>query len=59
MEIEILPGAIPDDMQQDELDEILADLKKMIENGTLEENSIKLTEEEYNELVLEEEIVRH
>jgi hypothetical protein len=59
MEIEILPGAIPDDMLQDELDEILADLKKMIENGTLEENSIKLTEEEYNELVLEEEIVRH
>jgi hypothetical protein len=59
MEIEILPGAIPDDMLQDELDEILADLKKMIEDGTLEENSIKLTEEEYNELVLEEEIVRH
>ena len=51
MEIKIMPGALPDDMTQDELDEMLADMQKMIEDGTLEENSREISEEEYQELV--------
>jgi hypothetical protein len=63
MEIKIDPNCVfPEDMTQTELDEMIADFKQMIEDGTLEENSEILTDEEYDALVKqgiikEEEIV--
>lgn len=49
MEIKIAPGALPDDMTQDELDELLADMQKMVDDGTLFENSIPLDMEKLKE----------
>ena len=52
MKIEVHPNCVfPEDMTQEELDEIFENLKTMVENGTLEENSRPVTEEEYAELV--------
>jgi len=65
MEIKIDPNCVfPADMTQEELDDMLKDFKEMIEDGTLEENSEPLTEEEYNELVAQgyisdEEVTKH
>ena len=52
MEIKIDPNCVfPEDMTQEELDDMLENLKNMAENGTLEENSRPITQEEYDELV--------
>ena len=65
MKIIIDPNCVfPDDMTQEELDSMLKDFEEMIEDGTLEENSEPLTEEEYNELVAQgyisdEEVTKH
>ena len=65
MEIKIDPNCVfPPDMTQEELDDMLKDFKEMIENGTLEENSEPITQEEYDELVAagyisEEEVKAH
>jgi hypothetical protein len=61
MEIKIDPSCVfPADMTQKELDEMLADFKEMIDNGTLEENSREITDEEYERLVAdEEEVTKH
>lgn len=37
--IKFAPGCFPDDMTQEEIDEISAELTKMVEEGTLFENS--------------------
>lgn len=42
---------LPDDMSQEELEELMASIVKMFEEGTLEENSEPLTEEEYEALM--------
>ena len=46
MEIKIMPGALPDDMTQEELDEMLAEIQKMADDGTLLEHSEPISEEE-------------
>ena len=52
MEVKIDPRAVlPTDMTQEELDEMIADMQAMVDNGTLEENSREITEEEYEMLV--------
>ena len=55
---------LPEDMTQEELDEMLKDFQEMVDNGTLDENSEELTEEDYEELVAagyitDEPITRH
>jgi hypothetical protein len=65
MKVMIDPNCVlPDDMTQEELDDMLKDFQEMVDNGTLEENSKPVTEEEYAELVAygyisDEEITRH
>lgn len=52
MKVEIDPSCVfPDDMTQEELDDMIKEFQEMIDNGTLEENSEPITEEEYDELV--------
>jgi len=65
MKVMLDPNCVlPDDMTQEELDDMLKDFQEMVDNGTLEENSKPVTEEEYAELVAygyisDEEITRH
>ena len=62
MKIIIDPNCVfPDDMTQEELDDMIKDFEEMIEDGTLEENSEPLTEEEYEKLVAhsDEEVTKH
>ena len=52
MEIKIDPRAIfPPDMTQEELDEMVAMMQKLADEGRLEEVSREITEEEYMMLV--------
>ena len=52
MKVEIDPSCVfPDDMTQEELDDMIKEFQEMVDNGTLEENSEPITEEEYDELV--------
>ena len=52
MKIMIDPNCVfPPDMTQEELDDMLKYFQEMIDNGTLEENSELITQEEYDELV--------
>ena len=52
MKVEIDPSCVfPDDMTQEELDDMIKEFQEMIDNGTLEENSEPLSEEEYEKLV--------
>lgn len=41
---------LPDDMTQEELDDIVLSIQEMVDNGTLEENSVEVTEEELEAL---------
>ena len=41
---------LPDDMTQEELDDIIKSIQEMIDNGTLEENSREVSEEELEAL---------
>ena len=65
MKVMLDPNAVlPDDMTQEELDDMLKDFQEMVDNGTLDENSEELTEEDYEELVAagyitDEPITRH
>ena len=52
MKIIIDPNCVfPDDMTQEELDDMIKEFQEMVDNGTLEENSEPLSEEEYEKLV--------
>ena len=52
MEIKIDPRAVfPPDMTQEELDEMVAMMQKLADEGRLEEVSREITEEEYMMLV--------
>ena len=52
MKVEIDPSCVfPDDMTQEELDDMIKEFQEMVDNGTLEENSEPLSEEEYEKLV--------
>ena len=42
---------LPDDMTQEELDEMLKEIQEMADSGELAENSEPLSEKEYKELV--------
>ena len=65
MKVMLDPNVVlPEDMTQEELDEMLKDFQEMVDNGTLDENSEELTEEDYEELVAagyitDEPITRH
>ena len=41
---------LPDDMTQEELDEMIEEMQKQLDAGTLFENSIEVSEEELEEL---------
>ena len=65
MKVMLDPNVVlPEDMTQEELDTMLKEFQEMVDNGTLEENSEELTEEDYEELVAsgyitDEPITRH
>jgi len=65
MKVELDPNCIlPDDMTQDELDSMIKEFQEMVDNGTLDENSEELSEEDYQELlaagyITDEPPVRH
>jgi hypothetical protein len=64
MEVKVMPGAIPDDMTQEELDEMLETIQKMADDGTLFENSEPISDEELaileaNGLLTDEDITTH
>ena len=65
MKVVLDPNCIlPDNITQEELDDMLKDFQEMVDNGTLDENSEELTEEDYEELVAagyitDEPITRH
>jgi hypothetical protein len=44
-------ASLPDDMTQEELDELINNIIKMVEEGTLEEHSIPLSDEEYEDFI--------
>lgn len=46
MKIKIIPGALPEDMTQEELDEIIETMQKKWEDGTLIEESEEIDMEE-------------
>lgn len=56
---------LPDDMTQEELDDIIKSIQEMIDNGTLEENSREVSAEELEALgvdvesFFDEEVVKH
>lgn len=51
LKIEFAPGCFDNiDITQDELNELMADIKNMLANGTFLENSRPMTEEDFNEL---------
>ena len=51
IKIEFAPGAFDNfDGSQEELDEFIAELERMVESGELQENSRELSEEDFNEL---------
>jgi len=49
MKIKIVPGAIPDDMTQEELDEIIEVMTRKFEEGTLIEDSEEIDMDELRE----------
>ena len=56
---------LSDDMTQEELDDMISAIQKMVDDGTLEENSREVTEEELEALGIDvesffdEEVVKH
>lgn len=51
MKIEFMPGCFDQfDGTQEELDEMIAEIHRMLESGELEENSQEMTEEDFDEL---------
>lgn len=51
MKIEFAPGAFDNfDGTQEELDEMVAEIQRMVDSGEIAENSRELTEEEFDEL---------
>jgi len=54
LKIEFAPGCFDGfEGTQEELDELIADIKNMIASGELAENSRELTEEDFDELPVE------
>lgn len=54
LKIEFAPGCFDSfEGTQEELDELIAEIKNMIASGKLTENSRELTEEDFNELPLD------
>lgn len=51
MEIIFAPGAFDSfDGTQEELDEMIAEIQRMVESGEISEHSHEITEEDFNEL---------
>ena len=51
MKIEFMPGCFDQfEGTQEELDEMVAEIHRMLESGELEENSQEMTEEDFDEL---------
>ena len=51
MKIEFMPGCFDQfEGTQEELDEMIAEIHRMLESGELEENSQEMTEEDFDEL---------
>ena len=51
LKIEFAPGCFDNlDITQEELNELMADIKNMVANGSLFDNSKTLTEEDWHEL---------
>ena len=65
MKVVLDPNCIlPDDMTQEELDDMIKEFQEMADNGTLDMNSEPLTEYDYQELlaagyITDEPITRH
>ena len=51
LKIEFAPGCFDQfEGTQEELDELIAEIQKMIDNGSIHEHSRELTDEDFNEL---------
>lgn len=54
LKIEFAPGCFDSfDGTQEELDELIAEIQRMVDSGEIEENSHEMTAEEFGELPLE------
>ena len=50
-EVKIMFGDVPADMTQEEIDEIVAEINRMVEDGSIFENSEPVSDEEIEEIL--------
>jgi len=50
-EVKIMFGDMPDNMTQEEIDEIVAEINKMVEDGSIFEDSEPVSDEEIEEIL--------
>lgn len=50
-EVKIMFGDMPDNMTQEEIDEIVAEINRMFEDGSIFENSEPVSDEEIEEIL--------